>query len=181
MRWADLVLAYVRVMIWPVVVVSLLFFNRHVRTILSRLADRIKDLRSFQGFGTKLDFDPGQRLLEARKEVDKASAPAEPTPEPGQAPRTQPDMTARAFPTPDSLADSAQNSPQTTIVAAWQELEATVALLHRKLKLEALPITGTVSQTAAICSELTEKGVLDGVKLDAVLTAATNLAYLRPC
>jgi len=189
MQWADLVLAYVRVLIWPVVIIVLLFFNRQVRSILSRLADRIKDLRSFRGFGAELAFDADQEMVEARKEIDKASepAPAEPTPESTpeidqQTPRwtrkaTQ-FWTGRILPTPDSLADSAQNSPQTTIVAAWQQLDAVVATLYRQLNLDRLPPgAGTVTQAAAICSVLAEARVLGNA--NSVLSAVTRLAELR--
>jgi len=189
MQWANLVLAYVRALIWPVVIIALLFFNRQVRTILSRLTDRIKDLRSVRGFGTELSFDPDQEMLEARKEVDKASesAPVEPTNESApenhqQIPRRTRETTqfwAERIPsTPDSLANSAQNSPQTTIVAAWQQLDAVVATLYRQLNLERLPPgAGTVTQAAAVCSVLAEAHVLDNA--NSILEATTRLAQLR--
>jgi hypothetical protein len=190
MRWADLVLAYVRVLIWPVVIIALLFFNRQVRTILSRLAERIKDLRSVKGFGAEATFDPDQTMVEARKEIDKASepAPVEPTTESvpeidQQIPRwtrkaaTQ-FWTERILPTPESLADSAQNSPQTTIVAAWQQLDDVVAILYQQLNLERLPPgAGTVTQVAAICSVFAEAHVLDNA--NSILEAVTRLAHLR--
>jgi hypothetical protein len=189
MRWADLTLAYVRVLIWPVVIIVLLLFNRQVRTILSRLADRIKDLRSFRAFGTELAFDPDQEMVEARKDIDKVSepGPAEPTPKStSEIDQQTSRWTRRAtrfwaekkLLTPDSLADSAQHSPQTTIVAAWQQLDAAVAALYRQLNLEPLPPgAGTVTQTAAICSALAEAGVLDNA--DSILSAVTRLATLR--
>jgi hypothetical protein len=189
MRWADLVLAYVRVLIWPVVIIVLLFFNRQVRAILSHLTDRIKDLRSVRGFGAELAFDPDQKMVEARKEVGKASEsapPAEPAPESDpeidqQTPRRTREATqfwaGRIL---DTLADSVQDSPQTTIVAAWQQLDAVVATLYRQLNLERLPPgAGTVTQTAAICSILAEAHVLDNDRAGSVLSAATQLAQLR--
>jgi hypothetical protein len=81
-------------------------------------------------------------------------------------------------PTPDSLADSARNSPQTTVVAAWQQLDDVVATLYQQLNLERLPPgAGTVTQAAAICSVLAEAHVLDNA--NSILAAVTQLAELR--
>src|SRR5262249_17448237 len=165
MQWANLVLAYVRVLIWPVVIIALLFFNRQVRTILSRLTERIKDLRSVRGFGAELSFDADQEMLEVRKEVDKASesvpvesTATESTPEidhqiPRRTRKATHSLAWKIPQTPDSLADSARNSPQTTIVAEWQRLDAVIAMLHRQLNLgPSPPGAGTVTQTSAIIS-----------------------------
>lgn len=128
-------------------------------------------------------------MLEARKEVDKASEPApvesitESTPENDQQiPRRTREATKfwaeRISSTPDSLADSAQNSPQTTIVAAWQRLDAVVATLYRQLDLDQLPPgAGTVTQAATVCSVLAEAHVLDNA--NSILEAITRLAQLR--
>jgi hypothetical protein len=185
MRWADLVLAYVRVLIWPVVIIVLLFFNRQVRAILSHLTDRIKDLRSVRVPGAELAFDPDQGMVETRKELGKASEsapPAEPAPEsdPEIDQQTREATQFWAGRILDTLADNVQDSPQTTIVAAWQQLDAVVATLYRQLNLERLPPgAGTVTQTAAICSTLVEAHVLDNDRAGSVLSAATQLAQVR--
>jgi hypothetical protein len=168
MRWADLVLAYIRVVIWPVVLVTLLYiFRSQVRTFLSQLAERIKDLRSFKGFGAEIDF--GQIVLEAKQAATTSAEELSSDKDSGS-----------IIIVPDANVYASMVSPQTTVVAAWQQLETTVALIQGNMGLDNLPPeAGVVTQTAAICSELIESGTLSDASANAILTAVTQLAYLR--
>lgn len=191
--WLTWVLAYLRVLVWPLALILLVFFNKPVRNILNRLSDRIKDLRSVSAFGVQGEFDFDRSMVQARKALEEATSPppsSEASPDddaatekvaPTWTRRPTADIrgwTGRSLPTPDVVAEYAQNSPQTTIVSAWQTLDATVRMLYRKLGLARLPDgAGVVTETAALAAELAERGVLDNQ--DSILLAVTELAYLR--
>jgi hypothetical protein len=81
MRWADLVLAYSRVYIWPIVVVVLvLVFRPQLGTVLGRFAERIKDLKSVRALGAAIDFDQGS-LDNKRDLANIVGGPGVPQPE----------------------------------------------------------------------------------------------------
>jgi hypothetical protein len=167
MRWADLVLAYIRVLVWPVVLIALLvIFHPQVRTVLSRFADRIKELKSVKALGAEFDF--GQIVLEAKEDIEIAEREA----------AVKPILPEQVLPS-EAREYTAINSPQTTVVAAWQDLEAKVALIYKRLDLSGPPGSGVVTQTAAICSELIESSTLSEAAGNAILTSVTRLAHLR--
>lgn len=182
MHVADVVLAYLRVLVWPIVLLS---FNKEVRKLLGRL-------RSFSGLGAQAEFDSDTGMVQARKAVEEATTP-QPTSEVSSGEDAAPETVVpvlnhittanmgwmgRDKPSLQVVAEYAQNSPQTTIVSAWQRLDATVRMLHRKLGMPQLPPgAGIVTETAALAAELADRGVLD--KQDSILVAVTELAYVR--
>jgi hypothetical protein len=187
MRWADLVLAYIRVLIWPIVVFGLLIiFRSQVRTMISHFADRIKDLKSLRVPGAQIDFE--QALLDNKKDLALISHPVEPVAE-SEAPKPEReelapmkyrtplffDLWRSLSPTLDALA---QNSPQTTIVAAWQQVDSTIRLLYRELNPgEPVSAYGTIDQAGIVCRTLASRGVLDNAA--SVLTVIMRLSNMR--
>jgi hypothetical protein len=178
MRWADLVLAYLRVMIWPVVILILfLVFRRQVRKLLELLAGRVKDISSMRGFGVEFELAQ-QDTLDARKAVDGMAQASKPDFDSGSTEFES--VVPQAWTTSvEDLADRAQESPQTTIVAAWQQLDAAIRMLYRNLNPDTSASPGVVDQVAKVAATLHQQGVIDNSVVHAVLTTVMKLASSR--
>jgi hypothetical protein len=178
MRWAGLVLDYIRALIWPVVIFALLIiFRAQVRTIMNRLAERIKDLKSIHMPGARFDF--AEELLENRRDLvrisDTDKSVAGTKPQPGRPEEIQEGQSEEtSAPNLNSHKPSAIegpfywlplgefDSPQTTIVAAWQRLESVIRHVSMMLNLEERPSTEPIINLATdVCSALTVRGVLN--------------------
>jgi len=152
MRWADLVLSYLRVVIWPVVTVSLLLIFRHqVATILSRFADRVKELKSVKALGAELDFE--QALLDTKRDLASAEPALASSPDSvlpptstedeattGKLDTKSPEVTDTAVfldrEQPIAVADLATLAvadPGTTVLDAWNGLENTIHFLYTQV------------------------------------------------
>jgi hypothetical protein len=200
MRWADLILSYIRVLIWPTVVFGLLvIFRVQVRTIISHFAEKIKDLKSLRVPGAEFDFE--QALIDNRQDLvahfsghDLVIEPEFPPEQPEEAPKLNRERFAfwlkRAQPflaggrlaegrlVAPIMTDLAQDSPQTTIVAAWQQVDSTIRLLYRKLNPgESVSACGTIDQARNVCRALANHGVLDNP--DSLLTVIMRLSNMR--
>jgi hypothetical protein len=82
---------------------------------------------------------------------------------------------------PVDLAELARNSPQTTIVAAWQQLDAVIRMLYQELNPDP-PLgdtPGILGQANSVISELRDSGILDGAAIVVILRVIMNLIELR--
>jgi len=175
MRWADLVLDYIRALIWPVAIFALLIiFRAQVRTIMNHLAERIKDLKSLHVPGARFDF--AEQLLESRIDLARISGAdksvVETKPQPGRPEEIQEEQSEKtSAPNRDNYELSVnegpfywlpRDSPQTTIVAAWQRLESVIRHVSEMLNLGKRPLTEPIiSQATDMCSALAVRGVMN--------------------
>lgn len=166
MNRANLVLAYLRAVIR--------IFRDQLRTALNSLAERRKTLPILRAFGAGAAFGE-QETLEALKILEKMSAERGQG-FPGQARlRTSQSRVLLAspiYPT-NTLAkaniDIARESPQATVVAAWQQLESITREIYRRLNLPTLnPSEGIVEIASRMCYELSRYGVLGNSPADVV-------------
>jgi hypothetical protein len=200
MSW-TIGLAYLRAVIWPAVLVAmLLYFHRPVRAVLKGLADKMKDLKAVKVPGGGLDYYEDKFIQVREEAASLPSVTAPPTeavqgdiigidveniggvhvPSHKDAARFR-QWQGRAMIVPVDLAELARNSPQTTIVVAWQQLDAVIRMLFKELNPDP-PLgdtPGILGQLNSVISELRDSSILDGAASVVILRVIMNLIELR--
>ena len=199
MRWAYLVLAYVRVLVWPVAIVTLLLiFRAQVRTVLSRFAERIKDIKRVRTIGgTEIDYFEA-KLIDIQEEVaslprssgelPKTSEPVSDfiqTPTGEVAPKgnsVSGSWRSRPFIEPPDLAGFLGSSPSESVNKSWRQIEDIVQRLYEELHSDTgdgIRILNTTAQAPWVCAVLNARGVMNDDVARSVPRVINDLGGIR--
>jgi hypothetical protein len=199
MRWAYLVLAYVRVLVWPVTIVTLLLiFRAQVRTVLSRFAERIKDIKRVRTIGgTEIDYFEA-KLIDIQEEVANLPSSSgqlpmtgEPLPVVIQSPTEEAapksdsisgSWRPRAFIEPPDLESFLGSTPRESVDKSWGRIDDTVQRLYKELHADTgdgIRIVNTIAQVPWVCAVLNARGVMKEDVARSVPRVINDLDRLR--